>query len=242
MTIAEQIVRAKADYDEVYEAGYEKGKTEGGDNYYDTFWDAFQENGNRRRYTNAFGFHWTKEAFKPKYDLIVGNAMNYTMFQGNPIEGSLTELLNDLGIILRFEGGYSSNTFSGCNFSEIDISTSVCFNTFATTFECKKLKTLKLPTIRNGTIFNTTAFTCPVLENLTLSGVIGTSINFQYSPLTPESMKNVILHLNDYSGTSNAYVYKVTFTEQCWAALEADSTAPNGDTWADYVDSLGWIT
>ena len=30
MTIAEQILRAKSDYDEVYEAGYEKGKAEGG--------------------------------------------------------------------------------------------------------------------------------------------------------------------------------------------------------------------
>lgn len=31
MTIAEQIARAKADYDNVYTAGYEKGKAEGGD-------------------------------------------------------------------------------------------------------------------------------------------------------------------------------------------------------------------
>ena len=30
MSIAEQILRAKADYDAVYEAGYEKGKSEGG--------------------------------------------------------------------------------------------------------------------------------------------------------------------------------------------------------------------
>ena len=30
MSIAEQILRAKADYDAIYEAGYEKGKSEGG--------------------------------------------------------------------------------------------------------------------------------------------------------------------------------------------------------------------
>ncbi len=33
MSIAEQILRAKADYDAVYEAGYEKGKSEGGEDY-----------------------------------------------------------------------------------------------------------------------------------------------------------------------------------------------------------------
>lgn len=234
MTLADKLLRAKADYDEVYEAGQ---KSE-----YDFFWDAFQENGNRRTYTNAFGYNWTKEAFKPKYDLIVGIAKNYTMFANCPIEGSLTEILNELGITLYFEGGYSSGTFNPCEFSEIDISTSNCFNTFASTFGCKKLTTLKLPAINSRTVFNATAFDCPVLENLTLSGVIGTSINFQYSPLTPESMKNVISCLKDYSGTSNEYVHKVTFTEECWTALEEDSTAPDGNTWANYVFNLGWST
>ena len=37
MTIAEQIIRAKADYDEVYSAGYAKGKSEGGDSGEDLF-------------------------------------------------------------------------------------------------------------------------------------------------------------------------------------------------------------
>jgi hypothetical protein len=55
-------------------------------------------------------------------------------------------------------------------------------------------------------------------------------------------MKNIISCLNNYSGTSNEYTYRVVFTDDCWAALEADSIAPTGTTWADYVNSLGWNT
>lgn len=68
MTIAEKILRAKADYDEVYEAGKNSGG--GADSYYDTFWDAYQENGNRVNYHGAFaGTGWTAKTFKPKHTI-----------------------------------------------------------------------------------------------------------------------------------------------------------------------------
>lgn len=51
---------------EVYEAGK---KAE-----YDSFWDAYQENGNRRDYSNAFYNKWNDETFKPKYDIIATSA------------------------------------------------------------------------------------------------------------------------------------------------------------------------
>lgn len=78
------------------------------------------------------------------------------------------------------------------------------------------------------------------MENITFEGEIGRSINFSYSPLSVESMKNVIEHLVNYTGTEKELSYTVTFTEACWTKLEADSTAPNGGTWKEYVASLGW--
>lgn len=237
----------KVGYENGYSEGETKGKAEGIEQgkqaEYDAFWDSFQENGNRRRYTYAFTYTWTREMFKPKYDIIVGVALNYQMFNNCPIECSLTEILNEAGIALRFLGGYSSSTFSSCNFTEIDISSSVAFETWASTFSgCLKLKILKLPELKRSCVFNGTFGSCTALEDLTLSGVIGKDINFQWSPLSVESMKNIISCLNNYSGTSEEFKYRVIFKDECWAALEASGTAPTGTNWAEYIDSIGWTT
>jgi hypothetical protein len=55
-------------------------------------------------------------------------------------------------------------------------------------------------------------------------------------------MKNIISCLKDYSGTEKEYVNKLTFNAERWTALEADSKAPDGNTWREYVFNLGWNT
>lgn len=84
MTITEKITRAKADYDEVYEAGYEKGKAEGGATseelkeayeqgkraVYDERWDSIQSNGDRYIYDMFYaGRSWNDDTFEPKHDM-----------------------------------------------------------------------------------------------------------------------------------------------------------------------------
>jgi hypothetical protein len=84
---------------------------------------------------------------------------------------------------------------------------------------------------------------CESLENITIEGTIKCDWNMSYSPLlTPESMKSVISCLENYAGTSSEYTNTVSFTDECWAALEADSAAPDGGTWEEYVAALGWNT
>ena len=62
MDIAEKLIRAKADYDAVHEAGKQAE--------YHKFWDNFQQNGTRRNYWGAFtDAGWNDETFKPKYPL-----------------------------------------------------------------------------------------------------------------------------------------------------------------------------
>ncbi len=72
------------------------------------------------------------------------------------------------------------------------------------------------------------------LANITFTGTIPVSLNFQWSPLSVDSMKNIISCLKEGAGAT------LTFKDDCWAALEADSSAPNGGTWANYVSNLGW--
>jgi hypothetical protein len=98
--------------------------------------------------------------------------------------------------------------------------------------------------IPNENLSYTGAFsTASNLTTITFGGVIGKDINFQWSPLSVESMKSVITHLKNYAGTADAGKKTVKFTDACWTALEADSTAPDGNTWRDYVETtLGWLT
>lgn len=73
------------------------------------------------------------------------------------------------------------------------------------------------------------------LANITFEGTIANNLNMQWCPLTVESMKNIISCLKQGAGKT------LTFMEDCWTALEADSTAPDGKTWREYVTTtLGW--
>ena len=69
MTIAEKIIRAKTDCDEVYEAGKQAS--------YDEFWDNVQKKGSNLHYLYAFaGAGWSDATYNPKYPIKVTSAGN----------------------------------------------------------------------------------------------------------------------------------------------------------------------
>jgi hypothetical protein len=82
------------------------------------------------------------------------------------------------------------------------------------------------------------------LTNVTFEGVIGRNINFSASPLSVESMKSVITHLKDCSGTTSEYTYTVTFKSSAFSVLEAEGATAeyNGVacTWAELIDNKKW--
>lgn len=83
---------------EVYEAGK---KAE-----YDSFWDAYQENGNRRDYSNAFYNNWNDDTFKPKYDIIATGA--YSIFGYSN--------MTNINVIVDVSGASDSKAmFNGCS-------------------------------------------------------------------------------------------------------------------------------
>lgn len=133
MNLAEKVLRAKADYDAVYEAGkaaggggsYDEGYSAGYDagmgeglevgrangladgkqEAYDTFWDAYQDDGNRTNYVGGFsGVGWTDETFKPKYDTRADNATD--MFANCGIT-DLKGICEHQGVALDFSGATS---------------------------------------------------------------------------------------------------------------------------------------
>lgn len=191
---------------------YEQGYEDGKQAEYDTFWDNFQDYDNRTDYNNAFcGYSFNNNIFKPKYRLKPLTAER--MFYSNSVLTEINETLD----------------YSECN-------------NVGTAFAYSKLTAIT-DIIVNEKLDLSNAFrACGGLVTLGISGVIGKSINLQWSKsLNIESLKTIIMHLKNYSGTDSEYTCTITFSSDCWAALEAESAAPNGDTWKNYIyNSLCW--
>jgi hypothetical protein len=226
-----------------YAEGYEAGKQAG----YDSFWDAYQQNGKRRSYQNGFaGEGWTDQTFRPKYDIVT--TTHYTanaMFRNTSVT-DLAAILQACGVTLDIsKAWYVTDIFRDAygvtHIPPLDLTNAQQFDYGC--FFCWALHTVDCITANEACTWTGAFRECNVLTNITFDGVIGRDIHFQWSPLSVDSMKSVITHLKNYTDTTDVNTQTVKFTDDCWAALEADSVAPDGNTWRDYVETtLGWLT
>lgn len=106
------------------------------------------------------------------------------------------------------------------------------------------LEEIELIRCNENTVWNSTFLKDSSLTTIHFEGVIGTSISFSESPLSVESQKDAILHLKDYSGTSNEYKHTVTFNASVFSVLEAEGATAkyNGVpcTWVELIDNKKW--
>lgn len=238
MTPAEKLIKIAENEQKVYNAGVEAGKAQGGgDGWYDTFWDTYQQNGNRVNYYAAFGGNnsnsngigWTNDIFKPKYSMV--NIVGYQMFDYSGIEGSLTEILNDLGITLTFYG-YQSGGFQGARFTEVDYINND-MTTMSNVFKNNTtLKTLKISTVKETSTFKTCFDGCTALENLTIEGTIGKDGFDVHSCtlLTAESYHSIMTHCSKTATFTMIFppeetvrsVYDAVYGDGAWDAIAAE--------------------
>jgi hypothetical protein len=255
MTLADKISRAKQDYDDVYNAGKAQGGGGGTDRYdegveagkkaqHREFWENFVSG---RSIDMSYAFYgWNASAFYPKVNMAPYQTgrMFYSFNSASKEPFNLKERLEECGVTVDFS--LSTNVaymFSGSYISDLPELKFINASKLEGLFNlCTCLETIeKLVLKDDGTqTFVTATFNATALKHIEIEGKIGTDITFQVCPLTVTSMKSIITHLVNYSGTDKAYTYTVKFSEACWEALEADSTSPTGTTWAEYVDDLGW--
>lgn len=239
--------------DGVYDAGFAAGQNAGGGEYgegYDAgkqaewsaFWDMLQQNGTRIDYQQAFRLVYTDALFKPKYDIVPDNAQ--CMFAGSKIT-NLKQLLEDAGVDLDFSNArYMTSIFDSSTVTHVP--TINCSNVFSTAISnmfinSKELVYVEKMIVNANTKFANAFTNANSLAEIRFEGAIGEDINFQWSPLSVESMKSIISCLTNLVGTSDEGTRKVTFIDGCWEVLEADSAASNGKTWREYVQfDLGW--
>lgn len=240
MSIAEKLAVVAQNEQKVHEAGKERGY----EAVYDLMWDSIQQNGLRTAYSNVFNnAAWNDYTFRPKYDIIaVGNAG--AMCKGTRFT-NLSKCLAYKGVKFDttdctsvYQMFYASTLLS--EVGEINISNATqCGGMF---MGCSKLNKIGLLKVSEKSANLASMFqNCHSLVEIRMAGVIACDLSFQWQKsLSVDSMKSIISCLKNYAGTDKELTYTIRFTDECWAALEADSTAPNGGTWADYVVSLGW--
>jgi hypothetical protein len=198
-----------------------KGFQEGQQAEYDRFWDSFQQNGNRRNYPNGFsGSCWKDDTYNPKYEIIVTNSCGEMFKYNSPITSTKVPITIDSAISV-------ANVFTGCTrLREIpSIKVTEKVPSFSGWFQsCDSLTTI----------------------NFTDDSVIGNSINFQWSPLTPESAWNVVQHLK-LAEAVDYLKYTVTFSAAVWEALDEyqrENDLTGGWQFVrEYIENwIGWRT
>ena len=169
----------------------------------EAFWDAYQQNGNRTEYNYAFAnYLWTKETFRPKYN-IAPTVANY-MFQFNAIGGDLVEILEDLGIVLDFSNTTGmTNVFAGSKFTRIgEIDTRSISGLTSCFANATLLETIDKLKVREALRFATTFAGCTNLKNLTIEGTIAQN-GFDVSSCTKLSKASIESIINALSTTTN---------------------------------------
>lgn len=220
MTIAEQIARAKTDYDEVYNAGYEKGKSEGGgDNYYDIFWDNAQAQTQGVLDYMFAGNAWNDVTFDPKYSMKPSKATG--MFRRNGFTGDIPALLERKNITLDFsECTAMTYLFYESNFSRIGVvdcsKAGVLTGTFGYAYYCNTIDEVILS---EENTFNNTSFRLPSLVEIRIRGTIANSgVDFRWSTkLSKASIESII---NALSTTTSGLT--VTFSQEAIDRISAE--------------------
>lgn len=223
MTAAEQIIRAKNDYDAVLEAGKQAE--------YDRFWDVVQQNGNRVDYRYAFGGDgWTKETFKPKYDLKPTGCN--CMFAGFSTQGgsgvSITECLEQAGVILDTSNSTNcQQMFYACRAIEIpNINLGKATNASNLCYDALRLKKIEItvPESCPLTVYNNWFGGCKELEDLTVNGVLKYSLDLgSCTKLNRNSFGNVFNAMSTtvtgQTLTVSEAAVNATHTPDEWALL-----------------------
>ena len=165
MNLAEKILRAKKDLDDVYEAGKKEES--------DDFWEQFQKdqvNYGSMNYIWAFAYaRFTDKTYNPKYPIICSESGNsgQNLFYGSSITDTKVPI-------------YANSLNLGGAF-----------------YWWKKGVTINKLVVKESTTYKLTFTDCIALKNITIEGVIGQDLDIHYSPLTKESVINIITHLSD---------------------------------------------
>lgn len=240
MTITDKILRAKADYDAVYEAGknagggggqgsYDEGYAAGQKAEYDAFWGEYQYvvNGVSQRTSCAYMFAysgWNDKTFKPKYSMpYISNAGNmFNTCGATDIKG----ILEKQGVVFDFSKSTTFNqAFAYSKITRLPTINTRSASAISSAFnQSTALEEVHIILKDDGTqTFSNTFYNCKSLSSLTVEGVIGQSIDFSVCPLTKASIESIMAALSTTTNSLTVTLSKTAvnnaFTDEEWTAL-----------------------
>lgn len=207
-----------------------------GDNHYDEFWDSFQVKGTiySANYMYA-GPGWNDTNFYPKYSQTymtsAGSIFNMTKI--TDLKGRLEEM----GVVFNFQKCTNLGTAFAygklTRIPEINASTASNFsNTFYSSPDLISIDKIILKNDGSQT-WSGSFYNCTSLESVTFEGVIGQSIDFQYSTkLNKESIISIIEHLTTNTATGRVLTLSLTAVNN---AFETSKGAADGSTSSEWT-------
>lgn len=271
MTIAEKIIRAKADIDNVWNNGYIYGGEEGYNYGYDDGYTMGYEDGveNGRLTENEefwndyltktsmiYGFAgslWSAKTFRPPAGTVIQPTNATGLFMYSRMSIHLGEHFKTLGVTLDFSKCANlSYVFGSSYFTGVgEIKATGGINALTSAFvSADRLVTIeKLVLLNNGSnTFSSTFTGCSALKNITIEGVIGNNISFADCPLTAESAWSVAYALKDLGGYSGDIdnPKKLTVSSKTYDELNVDIWDEemgdwNGNGWDFFYDHCDMI-
>ena len=218
MSIADKIIRAKTDYDKVYEAGKQSE--------YDRFWDSQQNYGKVENYDHFYsGSGWNKQTYKPKYDMHITSA--YMMFRYFNRNKNPIDFVNDISVVLDFSKCTQfAYTFYAASVSHLGTIDTRSATTLGGAFQHTTLTTIDLLIVKDdgSTNIGDAFLSSTRLKHLTIEGLIAKNADFGDNPLTAESLVSIVEH---YSTTATG----LTLTVQQSAVNNADWSKTNYASW-----------
>ena len=204
-------------------AGINQGKTEGKEEAYNAFWDVFQDNGGRTDYKYAFRL-WGDANYKPKYPVVIKGDGSYAYQQAN-----ITKCIDvDTSGCSNFAGMFGATGVAEIGTLDTTGFTGQFAGLFNSNYNLKKVGELILSNKGDQT-FSNTAFNCPNLEDISITGTIGDSLTMaNCSKLTKASITSVINALSTTASgktlTLSTSAKSKAFTADEWATLIATKT------------------
>lgn len=243
MTIAEQIVRAKADLDNVYDIGYQEGRVFGWnlgiEDGIGKALDIIQSYGTRKDYASAFAYAaWTDETFRPNYDIKpVGSAAH--MFRGTRIV-DLEAVLQRQGVELdtskatNLNNAFNSSYFQVLPAIDVTGMTTTATNNSATSMAIQpKTKTIRRIKSKEDLFWSPNCFQFATgLINLEIEGVIGSEFNVEKcESLSKVSITSIV---NALSVNTGGFTAKFSLSAVN-KAFETSEGANDGSTSAEWA-------
>lgn len=200
----------------------------------DEFEKAISAMGARTQYIKAFseqdmsGMHFRLGLIKPNPVNSTGGSITQ-MFQGYKGKSLPTGIRFEWSDGYRMKKGFANYLFSYCSKLEEIPDINIPYVEYAQRFfyNCLKLRKIEKFRIHKTTDLTSAFDRCESLEELTITGEIGTNgLNLSWSTkLTHESLMNVLNCLEDKSTDTSGTVWKVTIGSENLAKLLPEEIA-----------------